>query len=68
MQIERSGMAGFYLYKYDKQDRIIEIKEDFHIVFINYNSNGTIKEINDDAGNLKKQFYFIYRYVSYEKE
>lgn len=61
MQVEGSGTKGYWYYKYNSLDQIVEIRRENHVITIKYNTNGTISEIWDDGGDLRKQFFFYYR-------
>jgi len=61
MQVEGSGTRGYWFYKYDNFNRVIELKRDTHTITMTYNSDGTLAEIKDDNYDLQKQFYFVYR-------
>ncbi|MES2515301.1 MAG: hypothetical protein V4580_14205 [Bacteroidota bacterium] len=61
MQVEGSGTRGYWFYKYDNYNRVIELKRDLAIITMTYNKDGTLAEIKEDHGDLQKQFYFFYK-------
>jgi YD repeat-containing protein len=60
MQVEGSGTAGSHTFKYDHQDRIIEMQGHSDIYKMTYDMDGNLLLMTVNDGGLQKQLTFIY--------
>ena len=61
MQVEGSGTTGFYTFKYDESDRIIEmIDNNMSIYKMKYNKSGNLLVINIENTSFQKRLEFNY--------
>jgi len=61
MQVEGIGTMGFYTFKYDKSDRIIEITDNRMSIYkMKYDKSDNLLEINIKNEAFKKRLDFIY--------
>lgn len=61
MQIEGSGIMGFYRFKYDESDKIIEMTDNSMSIYkMRYDKSGNLLVINIKDTNFQKRFEFNY--------